>query len=323
MKNLSLAVIIPTYNRRNILKKCLNALFDQTYPQSDYEVIVVDDGSTDGTEAVVKSMINGSPCILRYFRQENRGPAAARNVGIRNAEDKIILFIGDDIIATPTLLEEHSNWHKQYPDDNVAVLGYVTWSPEIEITPFMKWLERRIQFEYYKIMDKVEVGNYFYTSNISLKRNFLIGISKRIFDEDFPYAAYEDIELGYRLQRRGLKLLFNKSAIGCHYHFTRLEDACQRMIRVGESRGIIAEKMGEKQKLFHSDQPLWGRILSKGKLTIYCVAAKFYERREIKENIFAYVMGHYHLIGVKRYRNKRKRTIGSASSSTFETTKDA
>ena len=193
MKDLSLTVVIPTYNRKNILKKCLNALFDQTYPQSDYEVIVVDDGSTDGTEEIVKFLINNSPCILRYFKQEHKGPAAARNLGIKNANGKIILFIGDDIIATPNLIVEHMKRHLTNPEVNIAILGYVTWSPELRITPFMRWLENGgPQFSYHELKDKEALGHgYFYTCNISLKRHFLL--THGLFDERCKYAAYEDL----------------------------------------------------------------------------------------------------------------------------------
>jgi len=295
---MNLTVVIPTYNRKDILKKCLKALFNQTYPYSDYEIIVVDDGSTDGTEELVKSLLNSARCTLRYFKQEHKGPAAARNVGIRNAKGEIILFIGDDIIATPTLLEEHSKWHREYPDDNVAVLGYVTWSPEIEITPFMRWLENGgPQFHFWQIKDRIEVDaqNYFYTSNISLKRKFLLE-NNGFFDEEFPYAAFEDNELGYRLKKAGMILNYNKEAVGYHYQYTSLNDACRRMIKVGEARIILAKKIKEEQ-IYHP-KPLFRKILSKIKFIFYYLIAKFYEKRGIRENIFRYVMEHYYLIGI-------------------------
>ena len=141
MKEITITVVIPTYNRKEILRKCLAALFDQTLPKDDYEIVIVDDGSTDGTGEMVKAVAEDAPCGVRYFQQENRGPAAARNAGIRNAKGQIILFAGDDSIATPILLEEHADWHRRYPNPNMAVLGYDTWSPEIEVRPFMQWLE--------------------------------------------------------------------------------------------------------------------------------------------------------------------------------------
>ena len=272
---MGLSVIISTCNRKDILRKCLNALFGQTCLKSGYEIIVIDDGSTDGTENAVNEITRKSPVKLRYFKQENKGPAVARNVGIRNANGEIVLFIGDDIIAAPDLLEEHFLWHERYSDNNVAVLGYVTWSPEIKITPFMKWLENGgPQFSFWRIEDKVEVDTqrYFYTSNISLKRKFLLE-KNGFFDEEFLYAAYEDNELGCRLKKKGLILKYNKNAIGYHHHFTSLNDACRRMIRVGESSQILAKKTGIDQKYYSRD--VLREILSKFKLVIYYSFARF------------------------------------------------
>lgn len=311
---MKITLIIPTYNRKDTLKKCLNAVFNQTYPKTDYEVIVIDDGSTDGTEELVKSLLNDSPCTLRYFKQENKGPAAARNVGIKNANGKIILFIGDDIIATPTLLDEHIKWHKDYSNNNIAVLGYVTWSPEIEITPFMKWLENGgLQFNFWQIEDKIEVDtqNYFYTCNISLKREFLLE-NDEFFDEEFPYAAFEDIELGYRLKKRGMIIKYNKEAVAYHYHYTSLDNACQRMIKVGESSRIIAKKLRERRNSFPSNKSLFRRILSRGRSIVRHLRgkacypiAKFYEKRAIKGKIFGYVMEYYSFIGFGKCRGKK------------------
>ena len=243
MRDLHLSVIIPTYNRKDILKKCLNALFNQIYPQSDYEITVVDDGSTDGTEEAVKSLINGSPCILHYFKQEHKGPATARNLGIKNANAKIVLFIGDDIIATPNLIAEHMKWHLRNSEENVAVLGYVTWSPELRITPFMRWLENGgPQFSYHELKGK-EVLNYcyFYTCNISLKWHFLL--KNGLFDQSFKYAAYEDLELSYRLTQKGLQIFYNKDAVGYHLHPTNMETFCRRQQLGGRSKVIFNRKL--------------------------------------------------------------------------------
>lgn len=293
---MQLSVIIPTYNRKNVLIKCLNALFNQTYPQSNYEIIVIDDGSTDGTEKMIKTMIDGAPCALRYFKQENKGPAAARNVGIRNANGKIVLFVGDDIIVTPSLLEEHLKWHGQYPDNNVAVLGYVTWSPEIEITPFMKWLENGgPQFHFWQIKDKIEVDahNYFYTCNLSLKRKFIL--ENGLFDTEFSYAAFEDIELGYRLKNKGLKMKYNKDAVGYHYHYTSLASACERMKRVRESSIIYHSKISgidkknsprksslAKELIIKILYPIAGFILK--------IIAVIFEKKKILPKVYSFVL---------------------------------
>jgi glycosyltransferase involved in cell wall biosynthesis len=305
MKELMITVVIPAYNRKEILRKSLEALFDQTLPKDDYEIVIVDDGSTDGTGEMVKTVVEDAPCGVRYFQQENRGPAAARNVGIRNAKGRIILFMGDDSIATPTLLEEHADWHMRYPGPSVAVLGYVTWSPEIEVTPFMRWLENGgPQFAFHEIGEATEVDpvTYFYTCNISLKRAFLLDMDG-FFDEEFPSAAWEDIELGHRLKGKGLVLKYNKKAVSYHHHATSVEDAYRRMMRVGETRRILRRKMGERNTLL--DHPsLCMRLMRKGLSLILSLAAgvcyplaSHYEKRKIKGRIFRAAMKLAHRLG--------------------------
>ncbi len=298
MKNLSLTVIIPTYNRKDILRKCLNALFDQTYPQSDYEVIIVDDGSTDGTEEIVKFLINSSPCILGYFKQKHKGPAAARNLAIKNTRGRIILFLDDDSIAIPALLKEHMTWHKRYFQENIAILGYATWSHELKCTPLMKWLDKGgPQFHYWKIEGKKTVDyKYFYTCNVSLKTDFLRN-NGLFFDEHFQCAAYEDIELGHRLEKNGMVLKYSKKAKVYHYHYTSLRDACKRMIKVGEASQIYQHKLDSKSSKYSENQNslrnsstnLLKYLLRKAKFVIYYLLAKHYEKRKIKSHIFEYI----------------------------------
>ena len=276
-----LTVIIPTYNRAEILQKCLKALVGQTYPVSGFEIVVVDDGSSDRTGEVSASFINEGVVDTKYFRQENKGPAAARNLGIKTAVGEVILFIGDDIIAAPDLLERHAAWHLKNTDFGAALLGYVTWDPALKTTPFMFWLENGgPQFGFNELEDGTEVGScgFFYTCNISLKRRFLT--EKGLFDEEFPYAAYEDSELGYRLKAAGLKLFFDRKASALHHHDTSLEDACKRMIKVGESKKILNLKTG--LPAYEPAPSLIQRILKVFKISLYYPLAVFFEKRKVK-----------------------------------------
>ena len=97
------SVVLATYNRKELLKECLESLFNQTYPKDRYEIIVVNDGSTDGTEEVLKEYAKKAPCIFKCFSQENKGVAAAMNLGIKNAEGDIVCFTADDCIADEKL----------------------------------------------------------------------------------------------------------------------------------------------------------------------------------------------------------------------------
>lgn len=254
---MKISVVIPTRDRKSILAACLKALFRQTFPKELYEIIVVDDGSRDGIRELLEPLMVKAPCHVRYFRQERRGPAAARNTGISNACGEIVLFMGDDIIADKDLLKEHAEWHARFGGGAVAVLGFVTWAPDIRMTPFLEWMEKSgAQFGYGRIKDPMDVDyRFFYTANISLKRDDLIRLG--LFDEDFPYAAYEDIELAFRLRKKGLKIVYDPKAIGYHAHTINRRDFMKRLELTGESMKIFHMKHADVEDRF---EPLgrWG-----------------------------------------------------------------
>lgn len=306
MDNKFLSVIIPTFNRRETLRRCLDALSEQTFPKSGYEVVLADDGSNDGTADFVRAYAKTAKADIRQIQQEHKGPAAARNAGVRAARGELLLFTGDDIIPDPHMLEEHCEWHRRYPADNEAVLGYCTWSPHIRITPFMKWLEAGgVQFSYHNIMDSAEVDPelYFYTANISLKNSFLI--AGEMFDEDFRYAAYEDVELGTRLKKKGLALRFNKKAVGWHEHYTSLGSSCSRMVKVGEAGELLKIKLGQKTAA-PQGTPALRKMLRLLRLAFYYPAALLCEKYCANDHVFGYVMGYYRQAGAEHFWRGRK-----------------
>jgi glycosyltransferase involved in cell wall biosynthesis len=238
-----LTVVIPTYNRCETLKKALAGYLVQKALQEIAEIIVVDDGSTDSTAAIVAQASKESAAPIRYFRQENKGPAAARNVGIREARSKLILFTDDDIIPSFDLVAEHIEWHSKYPGEETAVLGYVSWAPEINPTPFMAWYgSDGALFSYGRFAGQIEIDYlFFYTCNLSLNKQFVQ--RNGLFDEDFKTAAYEDIELGYRLKKAGLRLLYNAKASACHLQRVSFDDACRRY-----RKGVAAAEVFKRKE---------------------------------------------------------------------------
>lgn len=264
------SVVIPTYNRSKKLVQCLKALFEQNYAKTKFEIIVVDDGSQDDTQKVLARFQKKSLLPLRAFFQTNQGQGVARNKGIEHAHGEIILFIGDDIIATKNLLREHDRVHHFHPEENAAVLGFITWHPALEITPLMRFMERGgvifgrfggHQFAYDLLRGKRRADfRFFYTSNISLKRSLLL---QHKFDPWFAGYGWEDIELGYRLtQRAGLKLYYEPNAAAYHNHAITREDFENRMRRVGEASHIIHAKYPELQKIPSYKKRAAFRILS-------------------------------------------------------------
>lgn len=223
----SLTVVIPTFNRSAVLKLALEGYLAQSAPRSIRELIVVDDGSTDGTEATVADVSRVSPFPVRYLRQTNSGPAAARNYGIREACTEVILFTDSDIVPHRELVAQHLEWHNRFPHQNMAVLGYVTWPPQPVPTPFMRWYGERQLFAYDRIRNKQHVAmSTFFSCNLSLKTNFLRLHGQ--FDERFKTAAFEDLELGYRLGKAGLQLLYNRQAVAYHHQVVSFLEACRK-----------------------------------------------------------------------------------------------
>lgn len=236
----ALTVVIPTYNRSKTLEKAL-AKYSEQASACTFEVIVVDDGSTDSTRDIVGAASRRSACPVRYVRQENQGPAAARNSGLRQASGAIILFTDDDIIPGPALVAEHLAWHRRFPDLPTAVLGNVVWAEDAKPTPFMEWYGSHSMFLYGQFVRGCELDyTDFYTCNLSLKTEFLR--SHGGFNEEFKSAAYEDIELGYRLKKAGMKLLFNADALAYHEQHISFDDACRRARKAQRSEAVFKQK---------------------------------------------------------------------------------
>ena len=233
-----IGVVIPTYNRSEVLLSCLRHLELQTW--TDFEVVVVDDGSTDSTPRLLEKYQRQTPLHLCCIRQDNSGPARARNTAISVLQAPICLMIGDDILASPDLVSKHLQLHRKRPEIQVAGLGLTRWSDVGQrVTAFMRWLdESGVQFAYNDLLRGAAPDwRYFYTSNLSLKTQFL---RENPFDESFKKAAVEDLELGYRLEQQGgLEIVFIPDALAHHLHPTSFRQACRRMFNVGSSTRLF------------------------------------------------------------------------------------
>jgi glycosyltransferase involved in cell wall biosynthesis len=251
-----LSIIIPTYNRKEILVSTLHSLQHQkNILWETIEVIIIDDGSSDGTFSEIEKKKNNYPFDLHLFHQENQGQGNARNLALQHAHGDIILFMGDDIIFQQNALEEHVKVHRHYPQDTVACLGYTTWHPDLVVTPFMYFLEHGgPQFNYPKLERTCPVIDtrlglrrasywYFYTSNISLKKNILTG---EHFEHGYTSYGWEDIDFGYKLSKeKGLDILYNKNAIGYHYHIISDDSFAQRMRSNGKNALLFHQRYPE------------------------------------------------------------------------------
>jgi GT2 family glycosyltransferase len=140
-----------------------------------------------------------------------------------------VLLLDDDVIPSPQLIQEHVGFHKDLPALEAALLGYVTWHPDLQITPFMRWYgEYGALFGYSLLTDgRVVSPRYLYSCNVSFKTDFLR--SHGGFDESL--TVLEDNELGYRLAQQGMQLFFQKAALGYHYQTFTFGESCNRLER--------------------------------------------------------------------------------------------
>ncbi len=228
----AITVVIPTFNRLATLRLCLEHLEAQTL--ANFDVIIVNDGSTDGTEVALAAIQEQSPLRLRVLHQQNAGPARARNHALAHVTTELCLLIGDDILATPEFLKTHLEFHREHPDSYAVGLGWTPWDRvHQQVTPFMHWYEE-IQFDYGRLTaGRAPTWHHFYTSNLSFKTQL---IRANPFDERFKAAAWEDIELGFRLARMGyLQITFLRDAIATHLHPTTVLQAARRMRTLGRA----------------------------------------------------------------------------------------
>lgn len=244
------SIIIPTFDRLDVLPEVLAGLEDQD-GAPPFEVIVVDDGSSDGTAAFLEAY--RGPFAFRAIRQTNRGPAMARNRGVEVAEGTRVAFLGDDTVPSPGWLAAHAAAHGSAGgSDQIAVIGYTHWHPRMRTNPFLRYInEQGAQFGYALIDDPDDVPfNFFYTSNVSLDRTMLVD---EPFDLGFPYAAWEDIELAYRLKKGGMRMVYSPAATVAHDHPTDLARFAERQERAGYSAVV-----------FHRLHPELGSFLGLG-----------------------------------------------------------
>lgn len=208
MSQPDLAVIIPTHNRRAMLLQTLSALAAQTYPADCFEVVVVCDGCSDDTYVALQALT--LPFHLIAISQSSAGAAGARNRGVQATTARVVLFLDDDIIATPYLLAEHMRFHDEarrvvigrlLPDRGVRRAGWTRWEQRT-------WDRRYADFQ----RGAAVGGQHFFSGNVSVDREAFVAVGG--FNTTLKRA--EDTELGFRLQRAGASFCFSAGAAGIH-----------------------------------------------------------------------------------------------------------
>ncbi len=236
---MSISIVIPTYNRLPILAQCLESLEHQDVIAESYEVVVVDDGSTDETIPWLTQNSTRLPHV-RLLCQDHKGPAAARNLGVEKAQGDKIIFIDSDLVVTPTFLDTHCQaWlqaQQKLGHDRLFTYGAVINTSNFEAPTS----------EPYKLTDYSAA--YFATGNVMIPKHWLEQAG--LFDTQFSLYGWEDLELGVRLKQLGLQLVKAPEAVGYHWHPAFTLDQLPSLIEKEFERG----RMGA---LFYQKHPTW------------------------------------------------------------------
>ena len=198
------SIIIPAYNSEKTLFSCMESIEEQSVSKEDYEVIVVDDGSTDSTAAIAQKF------NIKYIYQTNQGPASARNKGVRSAIGDIVLFTDSDCIA------DH-NWIREMvkPFSDPEIIGvkgaYKTKQKELAA----KFAQAEFEDRYDLLLKNSNI-DMIDTYSAAFRKDVFLNIGG--FDQSFPVANNEDTDLSYRLAASGYKLVFNPNAFVYHKH---------------------------------------------------------------------------------------------------------
>ena len=228
-----LSVVITTYNRQDLLKRCLDAFAQQSLDRARFEVIVVDDGS----DAPCEDRVKGYRKILdiRYIFQNNAGLAAARNTGISVARGDVIVPFDDDNFPDHDCLDAHYRFHCEHPAKEDAMLGLIKWDPSIEITPLMHYITEvnPILWSYKNITPGQVTRFGFLWGGCSSYKKSLIEMAGG-FNPIFKFG-YEDTEAELRMRNHRLRVYYNPKAVIYAMNPVSYEGFCKRLYKQGQS----------------------------------------------------------------------------------------
>ncbi|HTA38899.1 MAG TPA: glycosyltransferase family A protein [Candidatus Acidoferrales bacterium] len=240
-----------TYNRSALLERVLDACFEQTTPRDEYEIVLVNDGSTDDTPAVIERARGRATCAFVVVNQQNSGLAKGRNAGIARASGERIIFIDDDVLPLPNFVEEHLRTHAAHPQ--AIVRGGAINVESFDQLPPPLWTIKDYS------------GNYFWTTNVSVPLATIREVGG--FNESFSEYGWEDIDVGLRLRFRGTKAAFNPKALVYHWKPRPRSGNVEKMIEQARAqarnavqlaaihphwRTYLATGMNPVQRAYHS-----------------------------------------------------------------------
>jgi len=239
---MEISIIIPTHNRSDALAKTLSTLVKQGF-DGKWEVVVVNNNSTDNTDEIVKSQQEKFPAPLYLIHESVPGPAAARNAGARKAEGEIIVFIDNDILVKPDFLRQHVETIRANPKS--WFIGRVVNPPDLRETPFGRYRDD-LHESYFEHLPTEEFADYNGATgqNWAMRREEFFEAGA--FDDGYSIASCEDAELALRARKKGFRTMFTPKSVVVHNDWAiDLETFCERQELYSISTVLLWQKYGE------------------------------------------------------------------------------
>ena len=230
------SIIIPTYNRLEKLRTCLQALCRQTYPTADFEVVVIVDGSTDGTLEMLTSL--ETPFSLQVIQQPNQGQPFALNRGLAVSTGRVSIFLDDDIVVAPQFVAQHLLLHQ--PREQVVGIGQITLTLSSEADWFAQGFARGWRDHYEELNRGARQPDWddCYGGNMSVPRAAILAVGGNVTDLRRGY----DVELAFRLQQYGCSFLYSREALGDQYENKRFQELSADAELAGEASVELARR---------------------------------------------------------------------------------
>jgi GT2 family glycosyltransferase len=249
--SLKASICIPSYNRRELLLATLRSLEEQTAPAESYEVIVADDGSTDGTVEMLAQL--RTRYHLRSFTQLNAGPAAASNAAARLAENEVLIFLDADQLCVPEMVAVHLEAHER--EGNVFVQGLYPLAEGYRSRAASLLYERSLLSSLAPVDRRHPASPHMWSAQVSLRRSAWEEVGG--FDTTFREYGGEDTDFGLRIAALGVSFVFEPRALSYHLH----EVSCRSLRRQAYDEGRSIVRLAQKHGI--AIETLFGGALDK------------------------------------------------------------
>lgn len=235
------SVIVSTDADPPVLDRSLRALADQTLPVTKYEAVFVDSAHAFDWTPVFEEFrrTHGGGLNFRYYKIPKGGRAKANNFGFLHTSADVVIFLVDDFIPSKSLVEAHLTFHEQHPESHMVGIGGGFFPDDVRADPFCQWLEDSGELLGVSFTRGTEnfPDSYFYAGNSSVKRDFLERAG--LFDEAFPFHAWDDYEMGLRLAANGMQSVYLPAAWATHDHRVTIASRLTAMRWAGISAAIF------------------------------------------------------------------------------------